>query len=176
MPMIDPIAELRHHLTPARTRSRREAIPVLHVDRAGVGPAEAARRYADATALLNDGAAQAAQLDAARDREAAREADRRRPARHRWRARGDGAAVDRVGGAVVSAGDLRMPMRKVVTDSMTLVEIMTVMGHMQRVWHFKLACGHSATHLIGDVRRGFRLHVPLPPKSKRCIACPAVRK
>lgn len=66
----DPGAEPRHHLTAARPRSRREAIPVLHVDSSGVGPAEAARQYADATALLNDGAAQVAQLDAARNREA----------------------------------------------------------------------------------------------------------
>lgn len=69
---IDPIAEPRRHLTPARPR--RDAIPVIHVDRAGVGPAEAARRYVDQQAeqareLASDGYTQAAQLDAARDRE-----------------------------------------------------------------------------------------------------------
>ena len=61
---IDPIAEPRRHLRP-----RRDAYPVLHVPGDGVGPNEAARRYADATELLNDGAAQVARLDAARDRE-----------------------------------------------------------------------------------------------------------
>ena len=65
----DPGAEPRNRLTAARPRPRRDAYPVLHVPSDGVGPKEAARRYADATELLNDGAAQVAQLDAARDRE-----------------------------------------------------------------------------------------------------------
>lgn len=65
----DPGAEPRNRFTAARPRPRREVIPVINVDRSGIGPNEARRRYAAATELLNDGAAQVARLDAARDRE-----------------------------------------------------------------------------------------------------------
>lgn len=78
MSRIDPIAEPRRHITPAR--ARREVIgpfkfytdPIDSYEPGPVtlvGPNEARRRDADATALLNDGAAQVARLDAARDRE-----------------------------------------------------------------------------------------------------------
>ncbi len=72
----DPGAEPRHRLTAARPRPRRDAIPVLHVPSDGVGPAEAARRYADqqarkqAEGMATDGYAQARAIDLAAEREA----------------------------------------------------------------------------------------------------------
>lgn len=64
---IDPIAEPRRHL-----RARREVIPVLYVPSDGVGPKEAARRYADqqAEGMATDGYTQARALDLAAEREA----------------------------------------------------------------------------------------------------------
>ena len=59
----DPIAEPRRHLRP-----RRDAYPVLHVPSDGVGPNEAARRYADQQAeeMASHGYFQAKALDVAR--------------------------------------------------------------------------------------------------------------
>ena len=64
---IDPIAEPRRH-----PRARRDAYPVLHVPSDGVGPNEAARRYADQRAeeMSTDGYVQARAIDLAAEREA----------------------------------------------------------------------------------------------------------
>ena len=61
-------AEPRNRLTAARPRPRRDAYPVLHVPSDGVGPNEAARRYADQQAeeMASHGYFQAKALDVAR--------------------------------------------------------------------------------------------------------------
>ncbi len=68
----DPGAEPRNRFTAARPRPRRDAYPVLHIQSDGVGPAEAARRYADQQAeeMATDGYTQARALDLAAEREA----------------------------------------------------------------------------------------------------------